>query len=185
MIAALAQPTPARTAFFERRESNLLTEPLLFQGSLQRPSAEQLVKQIDGPPAESMQISADRVRVERDGERTRSFSLRRAPELAVLAASFQALLAGDRPQLEKLYQLQFSAEAGHWQLLLVPKEARLRKRVDQLRLHGSALAWHCLDLELANGERSRMWLGELAAAAAAASDEAARDRLCLAASGDK
>lgn len=180
VIAALAQPVPAHTPFFERRVSNLLVEPMLLQGSLRRPAADHLIKQIDGPPNETMQIAGDRVRVERDGERTRSFSLRRAPELAVLAASFDALLAGDRARLEQHYQLTFVADAADWQIDLVPLEKRVKKRVDRLRLTGTELQWRCFDLELSNGEKSRMWLGEAAAEAAAAADETARDALCRA-----
>ncbi|MBD8525409.1 LolA-related protein [Pseudomarimonas arenosa] len=180
LIAALAEPVPAETAFFERRESNLLAEPLLLKGALRRPAADVLIKQIDGPPSETMQIAADRVRVEREGQATRNFSLRRAPELAVLAASFDALLAGDQQRLAQHYQIHLTGPSEAWQIELLPRQARLAKRVRALRLQGSGSDWHCFDLELSNGEASRMWLGEVAAAAARAESEPARDALCQA-----
>ena len=40
----------------------------------------------------------------------------------------------------------------------------------------------CVDLVQQGGERSRMWLGDVAEAAANASDEATRDALCETAS---
>ena len=179
LLEQLAQPAPAKSDFFERRESSLLVAPMLLQGTLERPQSGQLIKRILGPPRESMEISADRVRIEREGERRRSFSLRRAPELAALAASFEALLGGDRALLEKHYQLRFQPDPPRWTLNLLPRDARLRKRVSALSLHGRDQQWRCFDLELSNGERSRMWLGEWAELAAAADDESARDALCL------
>jgi hypothetical protein len=47
-----------------------------------------------------------------------------------------------------------------------------------MRLHGVAGEWRCFDLDLAEDERSRMWLGPWAESARAAGDEATRDALC-------
>jgi len=178
LLAALAQPAPAQTAYFERRSSPLLAEPLLFAGTLSQPQPGELIKTVEGDTPERLRIADERVEVERAGQPTRRFSLKRAPELAALSASFEALLRGDLALLQKHYALDMQGSASAWNLRLAPLNRRLQKRVSSLSLYGQQLEWRCFDLDLIDGERSRMWLGEWAARAAAAADEPARDALC-------
>ena len=181
LLAALEHPAPTQTAFFERRQSPLLAQPLLFSGELQRPAAGTLVKRILVPYVEHTRIEGEKVSVEREGERTRRFSLRRAPELRALTASIEAVLGGDLALLQKFYKLRMEGTDAAWTMQLAPIDKRLAKRVDAMRFLGSGTALHCMDLVLAGNETSRTWLAERAAAAAAAPDEAARDALCGAA----
>lgn len=180
MLAALKHPAPTQTAFFERRESPLLAQPLLFSGELQRPAAGTLVKRIDEPYAEHTRIEGEKVSVEREGERTRKFSLRRAPELRALTASIEAVLGGDLALLQKFYTLRMEGSDTGWTLHLTPLDKRLAKRVETMRFLGTGTELLCMDLVLAGDEASRTWLGEVAARAAQAADDAARDALCRA-----
>ncbi len=178
LLAALKRPAPTKTTFFERRQSPLLARPLLFSGELERPVAGTLVKRIDQPYVEQTRIAGEQVVVERAGERARKFSLRRAPELRALTASIEAVLGGDLALLEKYYKLRMDGTEATWTLHLAPLDKRLAKRVDAMRFLGSGTQLHCMDLALTGKETSRTWLGERAAAAAGAADEAARDALC-------
>lgn len=183
LLAALAQPAPAQTRYFERRSSPLLATPLLFGGELSQPTPGELIKTVEGDAPERMRIAGERVEVERAGQPSRRFSLKRAPELAALSASFEALLRGDLALLQRHYRLEMQGEAAAWTLRLEPLDRRLRKRVIALELRGVELNWRCFDLRLDGAEDSRMWLGEVAAPAAAAGDETRRDALCAAAAG--
>ena len=178
LLAALKHPAPTQTAFFERRQSPLLARPLLFSGELQRPVAGTLVKRIEKPYVEQTRIEGEKVSVERAGERTRKFSLRRAPELRALTASIEAVLGGDLALLQKYFKLRMDGSDAAWTLHLAPIDKRLAKRVDSMRFLGSGTQLYCMDLALAGAETSRTWLAERAAAAAIASDEPARDALC-------
>ena len=178
LLKALQHPAPTQTAFFERRQSPLLAQPLLFSGELQRPQAGTLVKHIERPYAEHTRIEGEKVSVEREGERTRRFSLRRAPELRALTAGIEAVLAGDVALLRKFYALRMEGSDAAWTLHLTPLDKRLAKRVESMRFLGTATTLHCMDLVLAGEESSRTWLGETAAPAAEAVDETARDALC-------
>jgi len=178
LLAALKRPPPSQTEFFERRQSPLLARPLLFSGELQRPAAGTLVKRILVPYIEHTRIEGEKVSVERAGERTRRFSLRRAPELRALTASIEAVLGGDLALLQKFYTLRMDGTDTAWTLHLTPIDKRLAKRVDSMRFLGSGTTLNCMDLVLAGNETSRTWLAEGATAAAAASDEATRDALC-------
>lgn len=178
LLAALARPAPTQTAFFERRASPLLAQPLLFSGELQRPAAGTLVKRIEHPYAERTAIEGEKVSVEREGERARRFSLRRAPELRALMAGIEAVLGGDLALLQKHYTLAMDGSDAAWTLHLAPIDKRLAKRVQSMRFLGAGTTLQCMDLVLAGDETSRTWLGEIAAPAAKAPDEAARDALC-------
>lgn len=178
LLAALARPLPTQTDFFERRGSPLLAQPLLFSGRMQRPAAGTLVKRIEQPYAELTRIQGEKVSVERAGERARRFSLRRAPELRALMAGIEAVLGGDLALLEKHYALRMDGSDAAWTLHLSPRDARLARRVQSMRFLGTGRALKCMDLVLAGDETSRTWLGEVAADAAAAADEVARDALC-------
>ena len=180
LLGALKRPLPTQTAFFERRQSPLLARPLLFSGELQRPAAGTLVKRIDKPYVELTRIEGEKVSVERAGERTRKFSLRRAPELRALTASIESVLGGDLALLQKYFTLRMDGSDAAWTLHLVPKDKRLAKRVDAMRFLGSGRDLRCMDLVLAGNETSRTWLAAQAATAASAADEAARDALCVA-----
>ena len=178
LLASLARTPPAQTRYVERRESPLLDQPLLFAGQLEQPGAGKLIKTVEGARRERMEIDGDRVRVEREGRRVRSFSLQRAPELSALAASMDALLGGDADALDALYHVRLEHDGSSWRIELDPRDARLRKRVLGMQLLGIDRSWRCLDLQLDGGENSRMWLGDAAARAATSADEAERDALC-------
>ncbi|MBE5317496.1 MAG: outer membrane lipoprotein carrier protein LolA [Xanthomonadales bacterium] len=178
LLAGFAQPAPARTAYFERRDSPLLTQPLLFGGELSQPAADELVKTVEGAQPERLRIAGERVEVQREGQGTRRFSLKRAPELGALAASLRALLGGDRGLLERHFAIELTPSGAGWTLDLTPTDARVARKVRGMRLHGVAGEWRCFDLDLAEDERSRMWLGPWAESARAAADEVTRDALC-------
>jgi hypothetical protein len=178
LLAGFAQPAPARTAYFERRTSPLLIAPLHFGGELSQPQPGELVKTVEGENPERLRIAGERVEVQRQGQPSRRFALKRAPELAALAASFEALLGGDLGLLEQHYAIELQTAGAGWRIELSPRNPRLSKKVLGMRLHGQGLDWRCFDLRLAEDESSRMWLGEWATAARAAADEATRDALC-------
>lgn len=179
LLASIAQPVPARTVFFERRESPLLVEPLLLRGQLRQPREGSLIKAVEWPYVERMRIEDGRVSVERDGERTRRFSLKRAPELVAINAGFEAMLDGDADRLRGYFDLTVAGDAAHWRIDLVPRGQRLARKVVSMHLIGGDGALRCVDLVQQGGEASRMWVGEAAEVAAAAGDEAARDALCV------
>lgn len=159
LLAALARPLPAETAFIEQRQSALLAEPLLLRGRLAHPRADVLVKQVHSPYAELTTVEDGRVEIVRDGDRRRRFSLRNAPELAGLLASFQAMLSGDRALLERHYAIVLEAADGGWTMALTPRDARLARRITGLRLSGRDGELQCVEVLEADGDGSRMLVG--------------------------
>jgi hypothetical protein len=178
LLASLAQPLPAETAFVEQRQSRLLAEPLLLRGRLSHPRAEVLVKQVQSPYAELTTVEDGRVEIVREGDRRRRFSLRNAPELAGLLASFQGMLSGDRALLERHYAIQLEADGDGWTMVLSPRDARLARRITGLRLSGRNAALECVEVLEADGDGSRMLVGAAGETPAGALDETVFDAAC-------
>ncbi len=165
LIERLARPTPTETGFVERRESALLDAPLLSRGRLLRPESGTLVRQVDSPRPERTTIRRERVTVERDGRRVRSFALQRAPELAALLASFQAMLDGDRAALERHYEAALNERDGRWTITLLPRSAALQQQLGQIELHGRDDQLQCIATAGGRGGDSLMLVGSAAEAA--------------------
>jgi hypothetical protein len=163
LLARLAQPAPASTAFLERRESALLSEPLLLRGTLHQPDADSLVRAVESPYAERTTIRAERVVVEREDGSSRRFALRNAPELAALLDSFRAVLGGDRSLLERHYRVQLDGgDEGGWRIVLTPRETRRQRRIAGIELIGRDDDLSCLVVHAGDGGISRMLLGTAA-----------------------
>ena len=114
MLARIARPPPERTAFVEWRQSALLDAPLRVAGELEYRGPGALSRRVDSPWREHTTIEGERVTVVREGERERRFSLRRAPELRGMLASFGALLAGDVATLRRHFAVAVTGEPERW-----------------------------------------------------------------------
>jgi len=165
LLARLARPAPDAIGFAEVRFSPLVEQPLLVSGRLEYAGPGRLSRIVSSPYEERTDIVGDEVRVSREGERDRRFSLRRAPELRGLLTSFGAILAGDADALEENFSLSLADSelpGRAWVLSLQPKAERLRDRLGSIRVHGSADRVACIAMGLRPEESSVILLGEKA-----------------------
>ena len=179
LLARLARPAPATTAFTEVRFSNVLTQPLVVSGTLEYRRPGELGKQITSPHRESTSIGAGRVEIQRAGQKPRRFSLDRVPELRALLGSFSALLAGDRRALEVDFVLSTSSSASNWQITLTPIAQKMQRRVAEIMVLGSADTMRCVVVTEPDADASIMLLGASAQPPLTLPiDRAAIDRRC-------
>ena len=180
ILARLAHPAPMQTPFVELRDSSLLKAPLRISGEYRRPDVATLVREVRSPYAETTTIREGQATIVR-GQRSRSFSLARVPELAGLQASFGALLAGDRATLERHYRIEAAGTRQHWTLTLVPREAALAAKLRDIVLHGRGAELRCFETEPAHGgDTQRTLLASAARAADGVADGKALAALCTA-----
>ena len=116
--------------------------------------------------------------IARAGKSPRTFSLARVPELAALQASFGALLAGDRKQLQRHYRIQASGTRQQWTLLLTPAGQALAGSVRDITLYGRGAELRCIETRPVKGELQRTLLASAALAVKADSDAGAMQVLC-------
>lgn len=162
LLRRLARPAPASVAFKEVRFSSLLREPLIVSGELGYSGPTSLERQVVTPYRESTRIVGDSVRVEREGEPTRSFALKRAPELRGLLSGFTAMLAGDSEGLRRNFAVAISGTQESWNLELTPLDANARRRLDRILVSGHSDTPRCFSLLNRDGGASVMLLGEAA-----------------------
>ena len=144
LLKRLARPAPAVTPFVEARFSNLLAKPLIVSGQLEYMGPESLARTVTAPFKERTEIKNMAVTVQREGQKPRRFSLKRAPELHLLLDSFAALLGGDGSGLEKQFTLAMRGDDAAWTLVMTPKEPRIKQRIRDITVTGTATEPRCL-----------------------------------------
>jgi hypothetical protein len=152
LLARLARPAPATTAFVDVRFSDLLTEPLVSRGELRFDAADRLGKRVDTPFRENTSVQGENVRVEREGRKPMRFNLKRAPELRALLAGFSGLLGGDIAALRRYFKVEVAGDDARWTIALAPLDARMRKRVTMVEVFGRDNAPQCFRIEEADGD---------------------------------
>ena len=177
ILAKLARPAPMHTDFVELRGSPLLKSPLRVEGEYRRPSDDTLVRAVRAPYIETTTIRGGEAIIERGGK-ARSFSLARAPELQGLQASFGAMLAGDRAQLERFYKIDAQGTRQAWTLQLVPRDKAMAAKVRDIVLRGRGAELRCIETRPVKGDLQRTLLAGAARGAAAGADAAALATLC-------
>ena len=184
ILSKIARPGAITTQFVELRGSALLKTPLRVEGRYARDADDTLVREVTAPYHEKITLKGDSATLEREGKKTRTFSLSRAPELVNLQRGFGALLSGDATQLEQHYALSASGTRQAWQLKLDPKDATAAKApVREIQLYGKGAELRCIETTDAKDQAQRTLLAGAAQAAAGVDDGAALTALCHGAHG--
>ena len=142
----------------------VLDRPLVVSGELAWLGDNTLERRVDAPRQETFTIADGRVTQQRPGRHARSFSLSHAPQLQGLLDSFTALLSGDATRLAEAFQIQRGDDAGgNWVLTLVPRDARVARKVASIRIDGRADQPRCMFMQEPDGDVAIDLLGALAA----------------------
>jgi hypothetical protein len=163
LIALLARPVPAQTAFTEVRFARLLRTPLITRGELTYAGARKLSRRVDSPYHETMTLDGDAAIIAREGRESRHFGLDRAPELQALLAGFAALLGGDAALVDQYFTTALRTNGSDWTLTLQPRTAESSGHLRAMIVDGSGNEPRCFALNESNGDGSVMLLGTTAA----------------------
>jgi hypothetical protein len=164
LLARLEREPPSSIAFVEVRLSLLLVEPLVVSGMLDYENSTTLRRRVDTPYVETTTISGEGVRVERDGK-SRTFALRRAPELRGLLTGMVGLLGGDTALLSQHFSVTATGDDNAWRLDLLPTDDRVTQRLRAISVAGRADDLECFVIHDTQGGESVMLLGPMAAQA--------------------
>jgi hypothetical protein len=162
LIARLAKPAPAAIEFTEVRFSRLLREPLIVSGELGYSGPTSLDRRVTTPYREHTAIRGESVKVEREGEKPRSFALKHAPELRGLLTGFSAMLSGDPAALRQTFTVAATGNNDVWTLSLTPTDAKARRRLQGIEVTGSHSEPRCFSMTTADGAASVLLLGSAA-----------------------
>ena len=178
VLERIVRPAPARTPFLELRGSALLKAPLRIVGEYRRPDDATLVREVQSPYRERTTIANGEIVIEREGRAPRRFPMSRAPELAGLQSGFGALLSGDRLRLERHYRVTVEGSRQHWTLRLVPRDAALAERLDDVRLRGRGAELRCIESHPVGAKPQRTLLAGAAVDAQGIDESTALLALC-------
>jgi len=159
LIARLAKPAPASIEFTEVRFSRLVREPLIVSGELGYPGPTSLDRRVTTPYRENTSIRGESVKVEREGEKPRSFALTHAPELRGLLTGFSAMLSGDAAALRQTFTVELTGSGDAWTLKLSPKDTKAKRRLQRMDVVGTGTEPRCFSMITADGAKSVLLLG--------------------------
>ena len=157
LMRRLHQVKSASGQFVERRTLEVLTEPLVASGTLIYVAPDQVQKITISPKRERFALSGDTLTIEGgDEDRTRTMSLADNPEVGAFVEGIRATLAGDLPQLSRLYTVHLDGTAADWQLSLQPVDPKLAQYIKSIRIAGSDNRITSVETLEGNGDRSEM-----------------------------
>jgi Outer membrane lipoprotein carrier protein LolA-like len=159
LLAQVARPEADTIGFVEVRYSRLLKTPLAVSGTLEHAADGTLVRRVEVPYHERTEIRGNDVVIEREGSRSRRFSLDRVPELQGLLGSIGAMLRGDATLLDRYFSATLDGTLDAWQVLLVPNDPRLGQRLANIAIDGTRQGARCFIMNQPTGDASIIALG--------------------------
>lgn len=157
LMRDMAQVPASESRFVETRHIAMLTRPIELKGSLSYERPNRLAKHVESPFDELLSVDGQSATLfNRTKGEQRFVSLREQPALGALVESVRATLAGDLPQLERHYKLEFSGPRGGWTLRLAPRDDRVKGYVETITLAGAEARLRRIEIVEASGDRSVM-----------------------------
>jgi hypothetical protein len=159
ILQARAAIAESNAAYTEERHVHYVTAPITAAGNLRYKSPNRLEMTVVSPKPESFVYQDGVLSIGGDsGEKDVAVASE-----ALLSALFTALvgtLSGDEVKLRDKFDVFFADTNCDWRMTLVPKQERVRAKVDGIEIAGRNAAIGEILLKMANGDRSRMTIRE-------------------------
>ena len=136
LMAQLAQVQTSKARYSEVKRVAVLREPLHFSGTLLYMRPARIEKHQALPFKEVIRVDGELLTLEREGK-TRGVALQGVPLIAALVESLRATLAGDGPELERLYAVKVEGTRQRWTLKLIPRDFEVAGVVKSIGIAGS------------------------------------------------
>jgi len=154
LMAALHQVRTSTARFVETKYLRLLNQAQTSTGRLTYVAPDWFQKETLEPIASRLTIHGGRLTIERQGERTREFSLSDYPEFAALTEGVQATLGGDLSELTRDFTVRLDGNPNGWLLTLEPRGAKPRGLVASIRIRGERTAILEIETTEPDGDRT-------------------------------
>jgi len=162
LMKALAGNKVSRATFVEKKYLAMLDAPVTSSGELLFTPPDRLERRTLKPRPESVVLEAGVMTMTR-GQRQMVLKLNEYPAVAALTESIRATLAGDREALQKHYEVKLEGTQERWALVLVPREARTRALVLEIRIEGERSEVRTVEIEQSDKDRSVMTIQKASA----------------------
>jgi outer membrane lipoprotein-sorting protein len=155
LMASLAQVKSGEATFTEKRTVFPLDQTLDSSGRLSFAAPDRFTRETLKPHRERLAVVGNQLTLSQ-GSRSRSTTLDSVPEAVVIVEAIRGTLTGNRDTLERHFTSQLLGTADRWSLDLVPRDARLRGQVSQLRVSGRQGQLREVQITMTDGDRSVM-----------------------------
>jgi len=152
-----------RAAFTDRREVDLLDEPLVSRGRLHYQRPDRLHYAVESPGRQEIVVAGSQVRVsQRDLGRARSLDLQASDPARAVVSSLIQVLGGRLDRLEADYLCRSLRMADGWEVRLAPRGPPLDRAVRgiEARIAGDG-SLREVRVREATGDSSRMTLEDV------------------------
>jgi len=157
LMHELGRVHSATGRFVERKTAHVLNAPLIASGTLTYVAPDYLRKMTSSPVRDDFVLDHDQVEITEGADnKTHSFSLDDAPQIAGLVEGIRATLAGDLPVLDRFFVVRMTGAEASWQLFLQPKDEQLTRFVKWILIQGSQNRIVAIDTASLNGDHSEM-----------------------------
>lgn len=162
LMAHLAQVKSGEATFTEKRTVFQLDQTLESSGRLSFSAPDRFTRETLRPRPDRMAVVGNQLTMSQ-GSRSRSTTLDSVPEAVVIVEAIRGTLTGNRETLERYFTTQLLGGAERWSLDLVPRDARLRGQVAQVRVSGRQGQLREVQITMTDGDRSVMQIEPLTA----------------------
>ena len=156
LMHILSQNKTGRATFVEKKYIGIIEHPIVSTGDLSFISPDKLEKRTLTPRPESLILNGGILTIDQPGKRRMTVSLEEHPEVSAFIESIRGTLAGDLSALEKFYALKLTGSVEKWQLVLIPRQERMRSIFSRIRIGGSHADVKTIDLDQSDGDHSEM-----------------------------
>ena len=165
LMKLLAKVGSGEATFVEKKYVAQLDAPLESSGRLSFNAPDSFVRETLKPRRDRIAVTGNTL-VMSQGNRSRTVQLDATPEAGVIVEAVRGTLSGNRAVLERHFTLQAQGSLDRWLIELVPRDARMRAQVTQIRVIGQQAQLREVTVMLADGDRSVMSITPLASHAA-------------------
>ncbi len=135
--AQLQQSPIVRGDFTQSRTLAMFEQPLVSEGSFLLERQHGLLWQQNTPFPVNLVLTQDKLRQTFANQPAQVITAKENPMAFYFSKIFLSVFHGDTEQLQSQFDLQFSPQNGHWQLVLTPKEAPLNAVFKSIVLQGN------------------------------------------------
>jgi len=157
VLKARADIAESNAAYTEERHIRYVTAPIAAAGQLRYKAPDHLEMNVATPKPESFIYQDGVLTVANAG---RDISVESEALLSALFAALVGTLSGDEARLREKFDVFFTDNACAWRMTLVPKQERVRAKVDGIEIAGNSGSIGEILLKLANGDRSVLTIRE-------------------------
>jgi outer membrane lipoprotein-sorting protein len=164
LMQTLGTVKAGEARFTERREVPEMNQIFESSGRLSFSAPDVFVRETLKPSPQMLAVKGNMVTMSQGG-RSRTMMLDATPEAQVIVEAIRGTLTGNRELLERHFTARTSGSLDRWTLELVPREARLRGQVANVKVRGRQADVSEMEVLQADGDRSLMRIEPLAATA--------------------